>query len=211
MLRFDTPAAEACFLDYRGGGRGPLAPTRRARSPDRGLVATSPWAREVGRLRCLRGIDTLSAVGLCAEVGDFARFGKAGQLTRPRALGELVRRDSPPGRDHQVRLPARAPPLVEAAWHYRNPPRVGREIERRQAGQPAAAVAGGMVGAAAPAPHLLADAEAQQAGDRDHGRSCPRARQLLLGDRPDRVRSLHRQRLEGRRGRPSREGSAVQL
>lgn len=31
--------------------------------------------------------------------------------------------------------------LVEAAWHYRNPPRVGREIERRQAGQPAAAVA----------------------------------------------------------------------
>jgi hypothetical protein len=25
-------------------------------------------------LRCLRGIDTLSAVGLCAEIGDFSRF-----------------------------------------------------------------------------------------------------------------------------------------
>ena len=31
--------------------------------------------------------------------------------------------------------------LVEAAWHYRNQPRVGPEIERRQVGQPAEAVA----------------------------------------------------------------------
>ena len=42
------------------------------------LISTSPWAREVGRLRCLRGIDTLTAVGLCAEIGDFARIAAAG-------------------------------------------------------------------------------------------------------------------------------------
>jgi hypothetical protein len=30
------------------------------------------------RLRCLRGIDTLSAVGPSAEVGDFECFAKAG-------------------------------------------------------------------------------------------------------------------------------------
>ena len=34
------------------------------------LVPGSPWAQTVARLRCLRGIDTLSAVGLCAEIGD---------------------------------------------------------------------------------------------------------------------------------------------
>ena len=34
--------------------------------------------REVGRLRCLRGVDTLTAVGLCAEIGDFERFARAG-------------------------------------------------------------------------------------------------------------------------------------
>src|SRR5436190_6881698 len=33
-----------------------------------------PWRELVGRLRCLRGIDTLSALGLVAEIGDFSRF-----------------------------------------------------------------------------------------------------------------------------------------
>jgi hypothetical protein len=37
------------------------------------------WARNIGRLRCLRGIDTLSALGLVAEVGALRRL-------RPRAL-----------------------------------------------------------------------------------------------------------------------------
>jgi transposase len=44
------------------------------------LVPDSPWAQTVARLRCLRGIDTLSAVGLCAEVGDFGRFARAGHV-----------------------------------------------------------------------------------------------------------------------------------
>ena len=44
------------------------------------LVPDSPWADTVARLRCLRGIDTLSAVGLCAEIGDWQRFPKAGYV-----------------------------------------------------------------------------------------------------------------------------------
>ena len=44
------------------------------------LLAVSPWQVQVGRLRCLRGIDTPTAVGLCAEVGDFERFARAEQL-----------------------------------------------------------------------------------------------------------------------------------
>ena len=44
------------------------------------MLPGSPWAVQVGRLRCLRGIDTLSAVGLCAEIGDFERFARAEQL-----------------------------------------------------------------------------------------------------------------------------------
>src|SRR5918998_862957 len=106
-------------------------------------IPTSPWAREVGRLRCLRGVDTLTAVGLCAELGDFARFAKAGQLMsylglvpsehtsgQSRRLGAITRS----GSRHARRL------LVEAAWHYRNQPRIGIELERRHQGQPAAAV-----------------------------------------------------------------------
>src|ERR671936_1718938 len=33
-----------------------------------------PWRELVGRLRSLRGIDTLSALGLVVEIGDFGRF-----------------------------------------------------------------------------------------------------------------------------------------
>jgi len=36
--------------------------------------------QRLGKLGSLRGIDTLSAVGRCAEVGDFERFERPGQL-----------------------------------------------------------------------------------------------------------------------------------
>ena len=34
-------------------------------------LPASPWAHTARRLMCLRGIDTLTAAGLCAEIGDF--------------------------------------------------------------------------------------------------------------------------------------------
>jgi len=48
-----------------------------------------------------------------------------------RRLGSITKS----GSRHARRL------LVEAAWHYRARPSVGREIARRQEGQPAAAIA----------------------------------------------------------------------
>jgi transposase len=104
------------------------------------LIPDSPWAQTVARLRCLRGIDTLSAVGLCAEVGDFARFARAGHVMsflglvpsehssgQTRRQGQITKSGSGHGR----RL------LVEAAWHYRRAPRKGDALRRRQAGQSA--------------------------------------------------------------------------
>ena len=102
------------------------------------LVAVSPWAPTVARLRCLRGIDTLTAVGLCAEIGDFQRFARAGQLAsylgvvpcehssgQQRRLGAITKS----GSRHARRL------LVEAAWHYRKAPARGAALKRRQDGQ----------------------------------------------------------------------------
>jgi transposase len=104
------------------------------------LIPGSPWERTVARLRCLRGIDTLSAVGLCAEVGEFARFAKAGQLMSylgltpsedttgtQRRQGAITKT----GSRHARRL------LVEGAWHYRRAPAKGQALRRRQDGQPA--------------------------------------------------------------------------
>ena len=108
------------------------------------LVPASPWADTIGRLRCLRGIDTLTAVGLCAEIGDWQRFPKAGQLMS--YVGLTVSEDSSgqsrrqgaitkTGSGHARRL------FVEAAWHYRRAPAKGQPLKRRQAGQPAHVIA----------------------------------------------------------------------
>jgi transposase len=86
------------------------------------LIVISPWAGDVARLRCLRGIDTLSAVGLAVEVGDLARFEHPSRLMSYLGLGPSeyssgeTRRPgaiTKSGNRHARRL------LVEAAWHYR--------------------------------------------------------------------------------------------
>src|SRR5450631_4875989 len=79
-VALDWPAAQATMLDARGAID---ALTHRRDGLEREIVAllsSSPWVVQVGRLRCLRGIDTLSAVGLCAEISDFERFARAEQL-----------------------------------------------------------------------------------------------------------------------------------
>src|SRR5581483_9699414 len=72
--------AQLALLDYAGCVE--LAEARRDRldSEIARLVPESPWAETVERLRCLRGVDTLTAVGLCSEVGDFRRFARPTQL-----------------------------------------------------------------------------------------------------------------------------------
>jgi transposase len=132
--------AQATLLDYLGA-IDTLELRRSTLEKTIGeLVVTSPYAQTVARLRCLRGIDTLSAVGLCAEIGEFTRFERAGQLMSYVGLvpsetssGES-RRQGPitkTGSRHARRL------LVEAAWHYRKTPSRGVTLARRQDGQPA--------------------------------------------------------------------------
>ncbi len=73
-VTLEWPAAQATLLDARGAID---ALAHRRDALEREIIAmlpSSPWVLQVARLRCLRGIDTLSAVGLCAEVGDFERF-----------------------------------------------------------------------------------------------------------------------------------------
>jgi transposase len=135
--------AQATLLDYLGAidtlelRRGQLE------SKITELVPASPCAQTVARLRCLRGIDTLSAAGLATEIGDFHRFQRPGQLMSYIGLvpsesstGESRRQGAitKTGSRHARRL------LVEAAWHYRKTPSRGTTLTRRQNGQPAPVV-----------------------------------------------------------------------
>ncbi len=99
-----------------------------------------PWHELVARLRCLRGVDTLTALGLVVEIGDFHRFASAeefmafvGLVPAEHSSGEHRRQGSitKVGNAHVRRL------LVESAWHARRRPSVGYALERRQRGQDA--------------------------------------------------------------------------
>jgi transposase len=137
-------AAQATLLDYLGAIDALVIRRDSLEAMIGELVPLSPWAEPVARLRCLRGIDTLSAVGLCAEIGDFARFESPAKLMHYLGLvpsenssGQQRRQGAitKTGSRHARRL------LVEAAWHYRRPPRKGTVLERRQHDQPAQAIA----------------------------------------------------------------------
>jgi transposase len=102
------------------------------------LVADSPCASTVPVLRCFRGIDTLSAAGLCAEIGDFARFAHPRLLAG--FLGIVPSEYTSDDKRRQGAITRAGPPharrlLVEAAHHYRQRPNVGVTLQRRQAGQ----------------------------------------------------------------------------
>jgi transposase len=141
LTRLDLGAgAQVTLLDYLGAVDALVIRRNTLEATIAELVLGSPWAQTVARLRCLRGIDTLSAVGLCAEVGDFARFDRPAQLMSYLGLvpsedssGEKRRQGAitKTGSRHARRL------LVEAAWHYRKAPARGQALKRRQDGQPA--------------------------------------------------------------------------
>jgi transposase len=85
------------------------------------------WRPGVRVLTSFRGIATLTALSLLAEIGDFRRFGAARELMRYLGLtpseyssGESQHRGhiTKAGPVHARRL------LIEAAWHYRHPPRL---------------------------------------------------------------------------------------
>ena len=137
-------AAQATLLDYLGAIDALVLRRDSLEGTIAELVPLSPWAEPVARLRCLRGIDTLSAVGLCAEIGDFARFERPAKLMSYLGLvpsenssGQQRRQGAitKTGSRHARRL------LVEAAWHYRRPPRKGTTLQRRQQDQPAQTIA----------------------------------------------------------------------
>ena len=143
-VTLDWPAAQATLLDARGAID---VLGHRRDGLEREIVAllpACPWVVQVARLRCLRGVDTLTAVGLCSEIGDFERFAHPEQLMsyvglvpsesttgQQRRLGAITKT----GSGHARRL------LVEASWHYRPRPSIGRALTDRHADQPPEAIA----------------------------------------------------------------------
>jgi len=103
------------------------------------IAQTDPYREPVAWLRCFRGIDTLTAILILAELHDFRRF------QAPRALMAYL--GLVPGEDSTGEKHRRGPItrtgnsvvrrlLVETAWHYQHRPAVGVGLARRRKGQP---------------------------------------------------------------------------
>jgi transposase len=136
-IRFADHASQATLADYLHAHDVLCARRDQVEIDLAQLALIAPCAPTVGRLRCLRGIDTLSALGLCAEIGEWERFDHPDQLSAylgivpsehttgsQRRLGSITKA----GSTHARRL------LVEAAYHYRRGPAVGQALEVRQRG-----------------------------------------------------------------------------
>ena len=136
-LRFDDPCSQATLLDYLSGVEMLVARRQALLAALEQAIPDTRHAPTIAALRCFRGIDTLSAAGLCAEVGDWPRFrpkqlsGFLGVVPSERTSDTKRRQGAitKTGSAHARRL------LVEAAHHYRHHPQVGDALAKRQDGQ----------------------------------------------------------------------------
>ena len=140
-VRFDHPAQDIAFNEYRQAIRD--ADERLERLTEALRIQSAEWRMNplVQALMCMRGFDFISAITFVAEIGDLSRFPKPASLMaylglvpsehssgNTRTQGSITKT----GNQHARRI------LVEAAWNYRHKAHVGREIQKRQQGQPKA-------------------------------------------------------------------------
>ena len=144
QLRFDDPMSQATFDSYMLAVQQLEERLRQLDAQLEEYGGREPYREPVSWLRCFKGIDTVTAVCLVAELHDFRRFRTArelmsyvGLVPSERSSGESERRGgiTKTGNRHVRRL------LVEAAWHHRYRPALSAPLRRRREGQPARVLA----------------------------------------------------------------------
>jgi transposase len=106
-------------------------------------VAVPDWslAEVVTALMAMRGIDRISAATFLAEIGDLSRFqhpselmGYLGLVPSEDSTGDKIKRGpiTKAGNRRARRM------LVECAWSYQHPPRVGQDKQEKVAAAPRA-------------------------------------------------------------------------
>jgi transposase len=137
--RFEDKALASTFAHYRAVVE---ERTHRLHAMEADLLTyceREPFAGCVGRLSAYRGVSELGALTLAAEVCDWRRFPKAPAFMG--FVGLVASEYSSGGRTHRGSITKAGnlhvrTQLVESAWSYQHPARVGPGLARRQAGCP---------------------------------------------------------------------------
>lgn len=138
-LHFEHPAQEATFLDYLHELEHACQRILRLEAAIEQAIEAAPSDMRalIGGLQALRGVSSLSAATIVAEVGPPSRFarpkhlmGYSGMVSSENSTGESVRRGAitKTGNAHVRRV------IGEAAWAYQRRPSMYRALEKRQAG-----------------------------------------------------------------------------
>jgi transposase len=134
--QFTEPVTELAFADLVAAVDGLTA--RKAALDERlSRIATDErlWPT-VARLRCFRGIDTLTALALHLELGgDWARFRSPRRLFAWLGLTPTLDQSGQSARQGAITKTGSVYArrlLVESAWHYARPPRIGVTLRARQ-------------------------------------------------------------------------------
>ena len=143
-LHFEEVHAQQAFDNYLLSIEQIEARLAELNSHIEAAATEEAYAEKVGWLRCLRGVDTVIAMTILAELHDFRRFrhprdlmSYLGLTPREYSSGGHSKRGSitKTGNSHVRRA------LVEAAWSYRHRPAVSALLGKRRRGQPAEVVA----------------------------------------------------------------------
>ena len=108
------------------------------------IAFSDVYKEAVGYLRCFRGIDTQTAMVVITEMVDFHRFASPGKAAS--YVGLVPGRDQSGESNRNCGITKsgnsrcrRA--LIEAAWHYIHQPALGKNLKKRQVGQPPEVIA----------------------------------------------------------------------
>jgi transposase len=139
--RFEQAVSDLVFADLVAAVDGLSARKAQVALQLSRLAVDEAWWPTVARLRSFRGIDTLTALSIHLELGaDWQRFERASALGAWLGLTPSLNQSGESSRQGAITktgsmLARRL--LVESAWHYSRPPRLGATLANRQAGQPA--------------------------------------------------------------------------
>lgn len=139
QLRFEERALTETFRHYRAIVTDRDTALTAIEADLQPWCGQDPFAGQVRRLACYRGVAELAALTFATEVCDWRRFPTAPSFM---AFTGLVPSEySSGGAQHRGHITHTGnehlrTQLVESAWCYRYPAKVGHQLQRRQTGNP---------------------------------------------------------------------------
>lgn len=138
-VKFEQRAQEMTFVDYLSEVEHAKERIARLERSLHDAISEAPASMRavISALEALRGVKTLTAVTVVAEIGQFSRFAAAPQLMGYSGLVPSEHSTGGPGKARRGSITKTGNAhvrrvVVEAAWAYRHRPNVAGDLAKRQ-------------------------------------------------------------------------------